>query len=29
MRLPAMIAQQIQAGHSLGFTCDSVGNVRE
>jgi hypothetical protein len=29
MRLPAMIAQQIQAGHSLGFACDSTGNVRE
>jgi hypothetical protein len=29
MRLPAMITQQIQAGHSLGFGCDSVGNVLE
>jgi hypothetical protein len=29
MRLPAMITQQILAGHSLGFGCDSVGNVLE
>ena len=29
MRLPAMIAHQILAGHSLGFACDSAGNVRE
>jgi len=24
-----MITQQILAGHSLGFGCDSAGNVRE